>query len=318
MKIFGFGILLLLSKVQAEVAPSPNMTIKVKAYNRVIEAKKTTTLVDIVDSESLNIEIKKKLESVTLGDAPKLGEQRIYSSKVIAEAVRQGHIKNNWNIQIPYRVIVENKGFDLDQELIERELLSRWKTLCANCEIRIKGLQMPIVPPALANRPWFVEVESRLPRGNFAQKLMITSEDGRSQIFWVNGQVEVRKSVPVLNRSTPMSTRITSDDFQFEIRDITYATDTTPSTAEIVGQQSKFTMNANDIIWRGSLVREKAVQRGEIVKVSVADTNANWEISVQARTEQDGYIGDTVNLRNLQSNRIITGKVIGSGEVEIR
>ncbi|MCB0350807.1 MAG: flagellar basal body P-ring formation protein FlgA, partial [Bdellovibrionales bacterium] len=154
------------------------------------------------------------------------------------------------------------------------------------------------------------------PRGNFAQKLLVTGQDGRNQTFWINGLIEVTKRVPVLVRSTPMSTRFTEDDFQFQMRDITFATDTTPTPKEIIGQQAKYTMNANDIIWRGSLVREKAVQRGEIVKVSVA--NENWEISVQARTEQDGYVGDTVNLRNLQSNRIITGRVIGSGEVEIR
>jgi flagella basal body P-ring formation protein FlgA len=75
-------------------------------------------------------------------------------------------------------------------------------------------------------------------------------------------------------------------------------------------------MNAGDIVWRGSLVREKAIQRGELVRVVSGE--GNWSVSVQAKTEQDGFLGDTVNLRNVQTNKLISGRVIGRGEVEVQ
>jgi flagella basal body P-ring formation protein FlgA len=113
-----------------------------------------------------------------------------------------------------------------------------------------------------------------------------------------------------------MGTRVSEEDFKFEWRDVTFATDTSPTAKEIIGQAAKFTMNANDIIWRGSLMREKAVQRGEIVKVQTGEPG--WEISIQARAEQDGFAGDTISLRNLQTNKVISGRVTGSGEVQVR
>lgn len=297
------------------VAHASEGALKVRSYNRVFQTQKIS-LLDLVDQNEISLKTKKKLSQIFLGDAPKIGEQRIYSGRVIATAIRKNLGKKNWILKIPHQVIVENRGYQIDHETVENELLARWASLCQDCQIRIKSLQLPALPAWVSESRWEIENDNRLPRGAFSQKLIITPAEGRNQIFWINGNAEIRKKVPVLTRSTPMGTRLTEDDFQFEWRDVTYATDTAPQGVEIIGHQAKFTMNANDILWRGSLVREKAVQRGEIVSVLIGDEN--WKISMQARTEQDGFVGDTINLRNLQTNRVITGRIVGQGEVEIR
>jgi flagella basal body P-ring formation protein FlgA len=304
-----FSILVSVS-AQAEL-----QTLKIRPYNRIFENTKIS-LLEVVDRDGLAPDVEKKLAAVYLGDAPKMGEQRIYTNKAIAEAIRNSRFQKNWGLQIPHKVVVDNRGFDMNRETVEQELLARWSTMCSDCQIRIKSMQMPALPSQLANAPWEIENDNKLPRGNFAQKVLITGIDGRIQIYWLNGQIEIKKKVPVLARSTPMSTRFTEDDFSFQWRDVTFSTDTTPTAKEIIGQQAKFTMNANDIIWRGNIVREKAIQRGEVVRVVIGDDN--WQVTTQAMSEQDGYVGDTVNLKNLQSKKIISGRVVASGEVEAR
>jgi flagella basal body P-ring formation protein FlgA len=289
--------------------------LKVKAYSRVFETAQIT-LGDVVESSNLNLDTIKQLKKIILGDAPKLGEERIYSNSAIAAALRQSKINKNWKLQIPHQIKVNNKGFELDRESVEAELLSSWQNICSECQWTIKSVQMPALPKNLINQKWTIEADNKIPRGSFARKLTVLSDEGVENIFWINGQVEIKKKVPVLLRSVSMNARLTEEDFELALRDVTLATDSVPNIKEIVGQKVKFSMNANDIIWSNSLMREKAVQRGDVVKVFIGDSN--WQVSTQGVTEQDGFIGDTVNVRNLQTRRVITGRVVGGGEVEVR
>jgi flagella basal body P-ring formation protein FlgA len=268
-----------------------------------------------VDHEGLEPDVEAQLRTISLGDAPKLGEQRIFTNRAVAEAVRNNQLASSLGFQIPHKVVVENRGYEVSDETIRQELTARWKSLCTDCEIVIKNLQLPVISPDFANTPWFIENDEKIPHGYFAQKLIFARTDGRPAIYWVNGQLELRRKVPVLSHSVPGGVRLNSDDYQFEWKDVTYATDTAPDAAQIVGQQTRTMMNAGEIVWRGSLVREKAVLHGEIVRVVVGA--GSWQISMQAKTEQDGFIGDTVNMRNLQTNKIISGRVTGRGEVEV-
>lgn len=289
--------------------------IRVRPYSRVFSTQ-DVSLFSVIEQEGLSKDVEKKLANIKLGDAPQVGEQRVYTNKAIAEAIRLSAIKKTWLIQIPHQVIVENKGFEVDRETISKQLVSSWTQYCNECKFNITTLQMPNMPKENMQFPWTLSVDPRLPRGNFSAKLVVNGSESRVLTYWVNGQVEIQKRVPVLVRSTPMNTRLTEEDFKMDWRNITSATDSSPTSEMIIGQKTKYSMNADDIIWSGSLIREKAVQRGEIVKVMVGDDN--WNVSIQAQTEQDGYVGDTVNLKNIQTNRMITGRVIANGKVELK
>ena len=308
--------LFILFLINSEIAlATPHQVVKVRAYNRIFD-RAQITLADIVETDGLDDKAVQFLEKVQLGDAPSLGEQRVFTNRAIAEVARKESIKKSWILQIPQNVTVDNRGFDLSRDSVEKELLAQWNSLCAECEFKIKNMQLPAIPKKLAEKPWVIESEQRLPRGYYTKKLTLIGEDGRANIFWVNGQLEIRKKVPTLNRSLNMNTRIHEEDVELKWRDITYATDSTPELKDAIGQKIKYTMNANDIIWSQSLVREKAVRRGESVKVSLGE--GSWQVTVNAIMEDDGFIGDTVNLRNPQTNRKLTGRVTGQGEVEVR
>lgn len=305
----------ILFMVATKAAAGARIEIKVLPYVRIEKGDKIT-LLDIVSRQNISAEIENELAAITLADAPKLGEQRVFKNSVVAGALRQGANHHDWVLQIPREIVVENRGYEISEETIRQELNSRWKTICGDCQLEIKSLQLPTISAEYKNTPWFIENDEKLPRGHFAQKIILTKLDGRPVIYWVNGQLEIRKKVPVLNRSVVSNTRLTESDFGLEWRDVTYATDSAADAKEIIGQQAKFMMNSGDIVWRGSLVREKAVQRGEIVRVITSD--GTWSISIQAKTEQDGFVGDTVNLRNVQTNKLISGRVTARGEVEVQ
>lgn len=304
-----------LASASAEGRAGETQNIKVRAYTRVFDAQKIT-LLDLVETANISPALQEQFKAIQLGDTPRVGEQRTYASQVIAQAIREQARSKMWTVQIPRQIVVENKGFELDQQSIEKQLMSEWTNLCADCEISIENLQLPVVPEKMMSMPWQMEKGTQMPRGSFSKKVTIMSESGRSHIFWVNGKMNLKKKVPVLKRSVQINSRLGQDDFEWAWRDVTFATDSTPSEKEIIGQKAKFSMNASDVIWRNSLLQDKAVQRGEVVKVYMGEDN--WQVSVSAVLEQDGYVGDTVNMRNTQTQKLLTGRVVGQGEVEIK
>src|SRR6185312_15791424 len=99
--------------------------IRVLPYNRVSD-KKTVSLGDIVATDGLTPEMISALGAVKLGEAPKLGEQRVFSSAAVAHAIRIHHALRKLSFQIPHRVTVENRGYEISEGAIREKLLASW------------------------------------------------------------------------------------------------------------------------------------------------------------------------------------------------
>ena len=306
-------ILSVLSQAKADI--STLEPIRVKPYLK-IDSTDQVRLSQLIDMKKVSLALYDQLDQIHLGSAPAVGEQRIYSSKVIAMALRGSSEAQKNKFVIPNEVKVENRGYELSEESIRQDLLADWKGLCADCELSIKRLSLPLLPTELKNKPWALEGDGRLPKGHFTQKILVKKENGSDAIFWLSGQLEIKKLVPVLNRSMQMGHRISKEDYRWEWRDVTFATDGVPNDKMIEGQKMRLSVNANEILFHQMIDREKAVQRGEVVRAYVGE--GEWQVTLEAVTEQDGYVGDTVNLRNRQSNRLISGEVVARGEVKIR
>lgn len=289
--------------------------LKVKSYLKIDSGEKIY-LHQLIDTAGLSPAVSSEISRIALGSAPALGEQRIFTSKAIAQAARSVASLKSANLVIPNQVVVENRGYELSEEALSNELVGRWKTLCGDCDVVMKSIHVPILPAHLKDRPWILESDARLPRGTFASKLLVTQVNGTQSIFWVNGIMAVRKLVPVATRSLSFGQRLAEEDFRWEWREVTRATDGVPNEKSMVGQMLRLPVQMGDILFVGILEREKAVRRGEVVQVVTGEDA--WEVTLDAVTEQDGYIGDMVNVRNRQSNKVVSAEVIARGKVAVQ
>jgi flagellar basal body P-ring formation protein FlgA len=315
MKLFLISIFTMVATGVVNAAPSSTV-LKVKSYLKIDSGEKIY-LHQLIDSATVPSESMKQLSLIVLGSAPALGEQRVFTNKAIAQALRSQASLKQVNLIIPNQVVVENRGFELSEEAVSNELTSRWKALCAECEINVRQLQLPILPVELKNQPWVIEGEARLPKGAFTQKLLVTQANGTKAIFWINGQMAIRKMVPVASHSLNFGQRIVESDFRWEWRDVTQASDGVPGEKQILGQKIRLPVQVGEILFAGSIEREKAVRRGEVVQVSTGDASG-WQITLEAVTEQDGYVGDTVNVRNRQTNKVVSAQVTAPGKVVVQ
>lgn len=81
------------------------------------------------------------------------------------------------------------------------------------------------------------------------------------------------------------------------------------------GWRSKRTIRAGETLSPGMMVKEKAVARGD--RVVIVASTAGINIRMQGEALSDGTVGQQISVRNLSSERVVRGRVVGRGEVEV-
>jgi flagellar basal body P-ring formation protein FlgA len=295
-------------------APAKGQTIQINASVR-IQGGQRLHLSDIVDRTSVSSATLRKLSAIEVGDAPRIGERRTFTAQYVSQLLRKAKLGRDVQFKIPKQVTISYQGYEIEARDVADELVRDWQKYCEGCRLTVTQVKVPVLPIKLKGRPWKLEASTRVPRGSFSEKLVVESSEGDLLVFYVNGQVRVEKQVTVAKRALQPQERLSSGDLKTEWRDTTYAFDGAPSEHEVVGQIAKTMIPSNQVIWATSLQRAKAVRRGDTVKVVTGA--GQWQVSLQGITEQDGYVGDRVNVRNSQSKKLISGQVVAPGEVMV-
>lgn len=305
-------ITLFLSFVFYATASASTIVIKSKAK---VVGEKHISLYSLVKTKTLSAVMKSKLKKVILSDAPQKGERRIFTSRAISQALRSKIKDKSIKFVIPKHVIVENPVYTITQEAVKTKILETWKSMCAECEFTFTDFKLPKVSQHLKSNSWQIQSSGNVPMGSFSELLKIKN-NSETINYWVTGHVKISKKVPVLKRTLFIGQSIQPEDIQYEVRDITFLKNrTVPKKDQIFGKRLRTGLRSNEIVWMDSLAREKALNRGDIVQVS--QDEEEWSVSLNAIAQQDGFVGDIVKLLNPNTNKMISGKVIGKNKVSL-
>lgn len=156
---------------------------------------------------------------------------------------------------------------------------------------------------------------------NRAKKIGLTSVGVRcnSQSNWtIYAPVKIKHYVPIVVATTtlPRGHRLKPTDYKLEKRDISqlssgYLTQPGQFTGYIVKRQ----LNPGQIILPNVLQAPKLVHRGE--KVILLAELEGIQVRSQGVALQDGAEGQTISIRNSRSRRVVEGRVLAPGVVEI-
>lgn len=310
MMVMGLVSLISLNSAQAQVV------IQFKAEHTAAPDT-SVTLLDLITDESLPASeaIRQKLKSQVITKVQKEGERIELSLSSLTQYLKASlsdDEKNQYRFALPKVLKIVTESPKLTLESVEKAILEKWKARCEECQIKISDLQLP--PGSFKN--WELVVPHEISKASFNIPLRVKMENGRDSQYWVNGKVDVLKEVPVAQRALYIGERIQSEDIKFEWRSTTFANDGTPSKNLIFGMRVKTPVSANQILWSRNLEREKAMKRGEVVRV--ISSGGTWELSTTAIAQKDAEIGDVIELKPLKAGKILSGIVIGQGEVQIK
>lgn len=305
---------LFLASLAAEAAPQ----ISVKANVEIAE-QDAITLGDLANFEGFSEERTKELQAVRLADAPKVGEQRIFTSSGLAQTFRS-YVGNEEagekvQIEIPSRVVISRKSMKLNEASVKEALIDQWKDICSACTFRIDKLSLPITSTAVPGTRWQLRVKSELPRGMFNYPIEVQTENG-PQTFFVSGNVSVSKLVLVTKRNISLGEKIAMGDFSSELHDITYLNDSAADQSDLVSNVAARGISAEQVIGRSALKKENAFKYGDVVKVVTG--NDSWQISIDGIAQQAAAVGDTAKVKIPRTQKLVSGIVTEKGVIEVK
>ena len=114
---------------------------------------------------------------------------------------------------------------------------------------------------------------------------------------------------------------ITADDLYIDRQEVTDLSDYCSSSSSLIGSTTKRSLRAlaairpNDVQTVDRTENAVLIKRREHVKMTAHIGTLN--VSAMGEALQEGRLGDPIRLRNIESNTVVQGKVVGPNEVEI-
>lgn len=140
-------------------------------------------------------------------------------------------------------------------------------------------------------------------------------DDSPGWTFHLPAQVDIYRPVLVAAVQISRGDLLEQADLKFETRDISLVSGEHVQLRDVVGKAAKRQINAGDPIRSTFLDQPKTVNRGETV--SITAKSGSIKVVMQGTAMTDGKLGQHIKVRNNQSDRIISARVVGQAAVEI-
>lgn len=214
----------------------------------------------------------------------------------------------NPSFKIPSQVKVNFSKEAISTEEITRKILNHLNVTCSSCEYRVSVTKTPVP----TQKDWDLDFSQMSSKGGF----LLPLREGSSQIKWISGTIRVSQLTPVTTRLILQGERVQSGDVRMVMTDVTYAKDSVVRSEDIQGQVAARSLPVGTPIWTSDLKREPAAKKGQIVKAMLGDET--FEISVNMQAEDNGFVGDLIKVKNMETQKVMSGLVIEKGVVKLQ
>ena len=182
-------------------------------------------------------------------------------------------------------------------------------------EIEFSGDQSPLyVPVDKTAEAEIVSLRYSRRSARLSVTISAPAGDPAAKTYRYSGRAIAVASIPVVVRTVRRGSVISPDDVEMRnvpLRRIDNAT--LQDLEEVSGMEAKRTLRASQPIRARDIQRPQLVRQNE--EVTVKFDAPGLSLTVLARSLQSGAKGEVINIRNMQSNRIVQGEIIGAGLV---
>lgn len=161
-----------------------------------------------------------------------------------------------------------------------------------------------------------VQVPNRLSRGNVMLRYQVENEKGVLGEWSMPFRVHLYSEVWFPRAHLRRGDIATPSDFEIRQIDLLAEPDAVPATLESLlrHEYSRDIVPGHPLVWR-DLMERAMVRKGDVVEVTAV--NGLLAITMRAVARQDGSDGDLIVLRNLDSAKEFSARVIGENRAEI-
>jgi flagella basal body P-ring formation protein FlgA len=214
----------------------------------------------------------------------------------------------NPSFKIPSQVKVSFAKDAVSREEVGRKILNYMSLSCGTCEYKISVTKTPVP----LRQDWDLDFSQLSVKGGF----LLPLKDGSDQIKWISGTIRVSQLTPVASRLISQGERIQAGDLRMVLTDVTYARDSVSRIEDLQGLIASRALPVGTTVWMSDLKREPAAKKGQIVKAMLGDET--FEISVNMQAEDSGFIGDLIKVKNIETQKVMSGLVVDKGVVKLQ
>jgi flagella basal body P-ring formation protein FlgA len=307
--------LLLLISTLAWARPEVSIPAEVE-----ISQRELLRLGDIVEVQNGDEALINMLNGIVLRpDARELLLSQHFDAKEILQKMRAALEENpdlkkqNPAFKVPSVVKVSFSTTPISRQEVQRKIINSLRTQCADCEYKITIQSTPTPSSKL----WELDLSQLSGRGGFMLPVRDSLNGGDAKSNkWISGTIRVSKLTPVTTRLIIQGERVQAQDLRMSMTDITFAKDGVLLIGDIAGQQVSRSLSVGSPVWASDLKREPATKRGQIVKALLGDET--FEITTSMQAEENGFVGDLIKLKNLETQKVLSGLVIDKGVVKLQ
>ncbi|MCX8022907.1 MAG: flagellar basal body P-ring formation chaperone FlgA [Syntrophorhabdaceae bacterium] len=152
--------------------------------------------------------------------------------------------------------------------------------------------------------------------GNGTCTLEVEEKYGRIRNIYISFTVMKKKQIFVLKEALKRGDVINEKDITVKEVLLWDNSNIYPEKIEdVLNKTLKRDMNGGSVLTTGVLENNYIIQRGQIVHI-VAENN-RLSVQTKGKSLDRGKIGDTIRVKNLTSDREITGRVAGNGVIKV-
>lgn len=264
-------------------------------------------------------ELAEALKQVDLGPAPEAGKQVVLrqsqlEQRLVASRLNLGEA--TWSL--PVEVRLTGRGQELSEEILRRAL----EKYLAETEpyrsgrfelVAVNFGPLPGLPPGRVSYR-FVSQSSSNP-SYLTGTFFFNVDDKDAGRVRVSAQVDLTVEALVATRSLGRGHVLDETDLSLTMVPIGQAKGALTDPAVAVGSTLKTSLAAGEPVKDRHLTKSIMIKKGDLITIVAQQGGLKVTASGQAR--QDGALGDTISVINVNSKKIVTGRVIAPDQVEI-
>ncbi len=259
------------------------------------------------------------LGRIDLGPAPEAGQTETISRSELEARLKASRLDLTevvWSL--PEELVLTGQGQSLNEktlaEVLEKYLAETEPYRSGHYSLeRVNFSSLPTLPPG--------ELSYHFEPGSSSNPAYLTGTfffavDGRQLArSRVTAQVDLSVEAVVAVRDLPKGHILAEEDLSLTLVPYSQAKDALNDPALAVGATLKNKLRAGEAVKERSLGKSLMVRRGEMV--SIIAQAGGLKVSASGQARQDGALGETITVTNLDSKKNINARVIGPSTVEV-
>jgi flagella basal body P-ring formation protein FlgA len=277
---------------------------------------------DIADLQGTDSDQLAQFAQIPLGAAPRLGLVAILSRNQITSYIQKafGPIPEvNFSGAEVVQIRLRTRPIESEEiaGILKAYILQTtpWK----ESDIEIQSIEYPQgieMPPGAAR----LQVSSRLPvtgRGRIIFPLEIIQDGKVLRCFYTTARIRVNSGMATAAKPIRSGKVIGSDDVVLSAAMIgDFQTTYLRTPDEILGKISQRNFSPGDPLTREAFVDPIMIKRGETVHLRLE--RSGLVLTALGRAEQDGRLGQTIRVRNMEFSNLLNAQITGPGEARVQ